>query len=151
MDTGDEVIQMEIDSEVEAVQPLLERFGLPANPNDADEIRALLRKEIHNAYEEGISCWMRLLCVQLFSIGDPADAILIWQAKSCNFDTMMGLQVAFLCGAGISRTKDYLRAMGTDDAVAALEYIEDCEQKHNFDGFNPQECVDDNRRYYELD
>jgi hypothetical protein len=64
---------------------------------------------------------------------DVADAPLLWRAKSVSFDTHMGLQVAFLVGAGVAETVGYLRGLGTPEGAKAAEYIEECRACGNLD------------------
>ena len=90
----------------EGVDAALCRFGLPAKRVDRPAITAALEEQIRlEADEVGDQFLMRLLCAQLFSLGAVEDSLLIWRAKRCNFDTHCGIDVQFLCGAGLERTK----------------------------------------------
>src|SRR5690349_9772025 len=113
-----------MDGEREAVREVYERYGLPAAPADRADIVATLEEEIRReATAEGDHFLMRLLCALLFSLGRVEDALLIWRAKSCNRDTMFGIDVEFLCGAGLPETKAFLAGVGTPAAEEALEYL----------------------------
>ena len=102
----------------EGVNAALARFGLPARPEDRDAIIAALDEQVRlEADEEGDQFLMRLLCVQLFSLGQVEDSLRVWRAKLCNFDTHCGIDVQFVCGAGLEPTKAYLRHVGGDDAL----------------------------------
>src|SRR3712207_2508372 len=112
----------------EGVNAALARFGLPAQPADRPAIIAALAEQIRlEADEAGDQFLMRLLCAQLFSLGVVEDSLLVWRAKSCNFDTRCGSDVQFLCGGGREQTRECLRREGSDDALAALDYLARCE------------------------
>src|SRR5579885_1101550 len=66
------------------VDEALDRFGLPADPKHRGQIRQLLVEQIQKQIDDdddGDQSLMRLLCAQLFSIGNVEDALIIWQAK----------------------------------------------------------------------
>jgi len=87
----------------------LQEFGLPASPLDRQAIRHLLEVETDQERRgKGQPEILRTLCGQLFSIGNVEDSLLIWQAKTSSFDSMCGLDVQFLCGAGLDATKAFL-------------------------------------------
>src|SRR4029077_198220 len=87
----------------------LQEFGLPASAKSRDDIRRLLEAETERELrEEGQEEILRTLCVQLFSIGEVEDALLIWRAKGSSFDMWCGLDIQFLCGAGLEATKMFL-------------------------------------------
>lgn len=133
------------------VEAALGRFGLPARPADRDEILAALDDQVRReADEEGDHFLMRLLCAQLFSLGRVEDALAVWRAKSCNFDTHCGIDVTLLCGAGLGPTKVFLSAAGPEGA-AALAYLCDCEAAGDFAAFGVESAVADLRRFYRPD
>jgi hypothetical protein len=136
----------------EGVNAALARFGLPARPEDRDTIVAALDEQVKlEADEEGDQFLMRLLCVQLFSLGQVEDSLRVWRAKSCNFDTHCGIDVQFVCGAGLEPTKAYLRHVGGDDALDALDYLVKCEAGGDFAGFSPERVIDAERAVYKFD
>jgi hypothetical protein len=129
----------------------LHRFGLPADPQHREQIRTLLSEEIEKeAEEEGDQFLMRLLCAQLFSIGKVEDAEIVWLAKSCNFDTMLGIDVQMLCGAGLQETKALFGSIDSDEAKEALTYIEECEKSGDFDRFPIEQALTAYRHFYGL-
>ena len=133
----------------EGVDAALARFGLPARPEDRDAIITALNEQMAlEADEVGDQFLMRLLCAQLFSLGRVEDSLRVWRAKSCNFDTHCGIDVQFVCGAGLEPTKAYLRAVGGDDASDALDYLAKCEAGGDFDGFSPELVVQQARAFY---
>lgn len=133
------------------VDDALDRFGLPADPKHRGQIRQLLVEQIQKQIDDdddGDQSLMRLLCAQLFSIGNVEDALIIWQAKSCNFDTMLGIDVQLLCGAGLSETKIFFSSIDSDEAREATRYIEDCEKSGDFDRFPIERGLPEYRRFY---
>jgi len=129
------------------VNAALGRFGLPAKPADRQAIITALEEQIRLESDEvGDQFLMRLLCAQLFSLGMVEDSLLVWQAKSCNFDTHCGIDVQFLCGAGLEPTKEFLRRGGSDDALDALDYIAKCES--DFAGFSVEGVLQQAREFY---
>ena len=130
----------------------LKRFGLPAKAGFRDVIRALLEQQIvieakQEVFEPEI---LRTLCVQLFSIGVAEDSLLIWKAKNCNFDAACGLDIQFLCGAGLQATKDFLSASTDSQAAKALDYVLGCEEAGDFEEWSPGKWIDYYRKYYRL-
>lgn len=127
----------------------LQKFGLPAELQDRGEIRRHLALEIERERqgESGVEM-LRTLCLQLFSLGYPEDALLIWEAKQSSFDAGCGLDVQFLCGAGLSLTKDYLARTRASDAAAILSYLAKCEEAGDFVEWTPQATLDTWRTYY---
>jgi hypothetical protein len=135
----------------EGVEAALGRFGLPANPCDRDELIRLLRQELQREEdEEGDQFLMRLVCAQLFSIGLVEDTLIIWEAKSCCFDTLLSIDVQFLCGAGLDRTKDFLRELNTDSALEALDYVKKCEAGGDFTGFSVEQQLAETKEFYRV-
>jgi hypothetical protein len=129
-----------------------QNFGLPASPHHRAELRKLLAKEIEleERGESGEEEMLRTLCLQLFSLGIVEDALLIWEAKQSSFDAQCGLDVQFLCGAGLAATKAFLAGSAAPSASAALEYLAECEQTGDFADWTPQATIDWYRRYYGL-
>ena len=129
----------------------LQKFGLPASPHHRAEIRQLLAEEIERE-ERGESGdeMLRTLCVQLFSLGVAEDALLIWDAKRSSFDAGFGVDVQFLCGAGLSVTREFLARSGAPTAAAAFEYLTECVQAGDFDDWSPQSSIEQYRDYYGL-
>jgi hypothetical protein len=130
----------------------LQKFGLPASPGCRMEIRNCLSDELQRERNEaGDQELMRALCAQLFSLGVLEDSLLIWEAKACNFDTMCGIDVQFLCGAGLDLTKDYLATLKSPDAIEALNYLAQCEAGGDFAEFTREKWTAYTRSYYGLD
>ncbi|WP_035613618.1 hypothetical protein [Haloferula sp. BvORR071] len=131
----------------------LQAFGLPAAPAHRDELRRLLAAatELEASGEGAGEEVLRTLCVQLFSIGRVEDSLLIWAAKQSSFDAGCGLDVQFLCGAGLGATKQHLREhSSTPGASQALSYLSACEQAGDFTDWTPQVTIAYHRNYYGL-
>jgi len=129
----------------------LQEFGLPASSHHRDDICRLLTEEIEREKRgESGEEMLRSLCLQLFSLGIAEDALLIWDAKQSSFDAGCGLDVQFLCGAGLVTTKEYLARSGAPSASAVLEYLTECEQSGDFADWTPQATIDQYRSYYGL-
>ncbi|QJE96450.1 hypothetical protein [Luteolibacter luteus] len=133
----------------------LERFGLPAGPGHREALLVLLDEERNKAAQDkadhdGDPDLLRCLCAQLVSIGDVRDSLPIWRAKSASFNLMSGLDVQFLCGAGVDATRDYLGSIGTEESGKALEYLDQCVAAGDFDAWTPDQCVSSYRRYFGL-
>ena len=127
-------------------------FGLPPQQENRLEIRQLLVDEIRREEnEEGDQFLMRLLCAQLFALGCVEDSLLIWQAKSCNFDTMLGIDVQFLCVSGLEKAKKFFTGVGSEEATSALAYIEDCEKGGDFKRYPVDVALEAARKCYKAD
>jgi hypothetical protein len=98
-------------------------------PEDRPLIVELIENQIarHTGPYGGYSDDFGFCAFLLASRRNVADAPLLWRAKSVSFDTHMGLQVAFLVGAGVVETVAYLRSLGTPEGTQAAEYIEECQ------------------------
>lgn len=130
----------------------IKQFGLPAAQEHRNAIRAVFEAEmVKEADEEGDHELIKCLSIQLFSIGNVEDSMLIWQAKSDSFDLMCGLDVQFLCGAGVDDTREYLRSQDSESAAEALKCLEECIATGDFDGWTPDKWVRYYRFYYHLD
>lgn len=129
----------------------LERFGLPSDPSHRDELLILLDEERHKAAQEDADPdLLRCLCAQLVSIGDVRDSLPIWQVKSATFDLMCGLDIQFLCGAGVDATRAYLGSVGSEESGEALEYLDKCVAAGDFIDWTPDQCVSYYRSYFGL-
>lgn len=129
----------------------LEKFGLPASSAYRDEIRKLLKEETEKERRgQSGEEMLRTLCLQLFSLGISEDALLIWDAKQSSFDAGCGLDIQFLCGAGLSATKEFLARSSAPAAAAALKRLSECEITGDFADWTPQSTIEEYRYYYGL-
>ncbi|CAN0506154.1 unnamed protein product [Discosporangium mesarthrocarpum] len=74
--------------------------------------------------------WCALL---LCGLGDPSDALPLWNAKQTNMDTGAGLDIQFLVGAGVDATVEHLLSLGSPPASDAAEEIRACEAAGDFE------------------
>jgi hypothetical protein len=93
---------------------------------------------------------LRTLTLQLFSIGEVEDSLLIWNAKQSSFDACFTVDIQTICGAGLAKTKEYLAQLTDISAKEALEYLIECEQSGDFRGWKPQTSIDAYREYYAI-
>lgn len=109
-------------------------------PEDRPLVVQLIEDQIarHTGPDSGYSDDFGFCAFLLASRRDVADAPLLWRAKSVSFDTHMGLQVAFLVGAGVAETVAYLSGLGTPEGAQAAEYIEECRARGNLDRLDEQ-------------
>jgi len=129
----------------------LRRYGLIPEDADLVEIRHLLACEAEaerrgTGRKEDLAL---LCCVQLFSRGQLDDVLRIWDAKRAGMDLGAYLDVQLLCGAGMDATKAYLAKNGSEEALDALYYIEECEQAGDFEGFSPDDFLRGYRSYFD--
>jgi hypothetical protein len=130
----------------------LQRFGIPAAPADRESILLALKEAVTNvALGKEDAELIRCLSVQLMSIGDVRDSMSLWKAKSGSFDLMCGMDVHFLCGAGVDETMEYLRSLGTGEAKEALDYLNDTVLAGDFEDWSPAIWTGKYRSYYGLD
>lgn len=127
----------------------LAQFGLPADIADRDAIRAAFVAELTrpDMDHELILC----LAVQLFSIGEVADSLLIWQAKRRNMDLGWSIDVHLLCGAGVEATRTYLSSSAEEAAQQAFEHLEACIAEGDFAEWSVGGWVASYQSYYGLD
>jgi hypothetical protein len=137
-----------MDDEWKQVTAALNRFGLPARQADRTDIIAALHEQIRlakaGAEDQDL---MRLLCAQLFSLGVVEDSLLVWEAKSANFDCHMAISVRFLCGAGYDQTKHFLNLRDDEAARDALKYISGCDP--DFADFSVEHVVRNAQAYFQ--
>jgi hypothetical protein len=128
---------------------ILARFGLVPRAEDLPEIRALLETATADKSRDwGES--LKTLCIQLFSAGEPSDALLIYKAKMSSFDAACYIDIQLVCGAGIERTKAFLRGCPEPEAEKLLDDLESCISSGDFEGFTPAGYLELYRRYYGL-
>lgn len=129
----------------------LQRFGIPADPGHRESILSALEEAVANVASGNEDAGLiRCLSVQLMSIGEVRDSILLWRAKSASFDLMCGMDIHFLCGAGVDETTEYLRDLGTMEAKEAWQYLKDAVAAGDFDDWSPGIWIDRYRKYYGL-
>ncbi len=128
---------------------LLARFGLNPVAADLPEVRRLVEAAIADSDRDSNEP-LKLLCIQLFSAGIPTDALLIYKAKMSSFDAACYIDIQLVCGAGFEETKAFLLASSAPEAQALLAALQASSRAGDFDGFAPQQHLDEYRRYYGL-
>jgi hypothetical protein len=128
----------------------LQKYGLVPSDEALPDVRALLAREADAERndlprEDDLAL---LCCVQLFSRGYLEDVLRIWDAKRSGFDLGTYLDIQLLCGAGLEATKRFLSSQEGKTAADALQYLQECEQAGDFDGFSPDAYLEDYRRYF---
>lgn len=115
------------------------------------------RLEILQLYNEEISIeniddheYLKTLCILLFSIGDVRDSLLVWKAKSKDFDAGAYIDIQLLCGAGLQQTKSFLEDENTIDSKKALEYLVKTETTGDFEDFDKEKVINFYKNYYRV-
>ena len=120
-------------------------------PSALPELRNILIAEINKegrSQGEGDTELMKLLCIQIFIIGEISDTLLIWQAKQASMDAGASIDATLLCIKGLSETKLFLQEKESGEAKAALKYIEKCESAGDFESFNKKKIIEQYEDYY---
>ncbi len=130
----------------------LSRFGLRPGQDQLAEVRETLAKETAaETQHQGSSDTdlMKLCCVQIFNVGTPSDALLVWRAKTASMDADGSIDIQLLCGQGLEPTKAYLAGLGTEESKAALKRLAACEEAGDFKEFSVADWANFYARYYE--
>lgn len=131
---------------MDQLEQVIDTYGLIPQIEHIHTIRTLLQEECANSQREDHE-YMRLLCVQLFSLGQLEDTRLIWQAKRLSMDSFVMIDVQLLCGAGLEQTKLYLLDID-EEATAELAYLEKCESAGDFEEFSKEVWMKQAKLYY---
>ena len=129
----------------------LRRFGTSPAHEQLEEIRAVLDAETQRerqAQGRGDTQIMRLCCFLLFRAGLLEDVPRIWRAKTSSMDADASIDLQLLCGAGLERTKKYLRELGSDEAEAASRRLLTNEVSGELDGFSVDVYAASQEAYY---
>jgi hypothetical protein len=129
---------------------ILARFGLTPVADDLREIRRLIQAETADAGRAS-NAPLLLLCIQLFSAGDPRDALLIYEAKMSSFDAGCCIDIELVCGAGLEATEHFLRSNSAPEAKELFDRLQEDKSAGVFDRFSPQQHLAFYQRYYGLD
>lgn len=122
-----------LDSNEDFREEVCQRLNQDVSQADRALVVYLLEQEILSREEDwGVYENMKLCAYMLFKLGHVEDALLIWKAKSTNFDTFSGLDVQLLAGGGLDETIAYLRAAADPEAVKAAQYIQECRAAGDF-------------------
>jgi hypothetical protein len=66
---------------------------------------------------------MRICAAQLWHAGAVEDALLVHRARRTSMDATGAVDGQLMLGAGVARTKEYLTALGTDEAREILDDV----------------------------
>jgi hypothetical protein len=66
---------------------------------------------------------MRICAAQLWHGGVVEDALLVHRARRTSMDAAGAVDAQMMLGAGVARTKEYVAALGTDEAREILDDI----------------------------
>jgi hypothetical protein len=131
----------------EQVNAQLEKYTLNPDPKFAEEIREIIRQEIANEKREDNEI-LNLSCMQLFSLGEAKDSLLIYKAKMSSFDASLYLDIQLLCGAGLEETKDFLAKQNTPETKEVLDHLLICEKGGEFDEFSVESQTKWHHQYF---
>ena len=130
----------------------LQKFGLPSSAEHREAILDAIESQLNMVFEGDPDAELgRCLVAQLFSIGAVEDSLVIWRMKSSGFDCACGIDVQFVCGAGVDETIRFLEQSNDPDAAEALDYLRGCIGSGDFDSWTPAIHVGYYRYYYGLD
>ena len=92
---------------------------------DRDFVRYLLEQEISlQTVLWAVNHTIQTCVEMLYQFEQLEDSLLIWKAKTTNFDTSIAVDVEGMLGAGLDNTIRFLKEQGTQEALDALVYIE---------------------------
>jgi hypothetical protein len=128
---------------------LLARFGLVPIAADLAEVRGLIEALIADDGRDSNEP-LKTLCIQLFSAGNPADALLIYKAKTSSFDAGCYIDIHLVCGAGLEPTKAFLCGSSDPKAKELLASLQNSISAGDFDDFTPEQQLNFYRHYYGL-
>jgi hypothetical protein len=80
----------------------------------------------------GLHETLLLVCYLLGLARQIEDCLLIWNAKTTDFDTFCGLDIQLVVFAGVDETITYLEMQDCEEAKEALEYIHECNKAGDF-------------------
>lgn len=97
-------------------------------------VQSVQKQEI--TYHQRIWCILdsiQLCSFMMFQLAHVEDVPLLWQAKQANYDTLLGLDIQLLVGAGVEETLHYLQQVSEGWAVEAASYIQQCQAGGDFE------------------
>src|SRR5882762_5775666 len=113
---------------------VLKELNLTLTDQDRPFIHYLLEQEIlyHRAVPGGVDESIKLCAYLLFRLGHVEDSLIIWRAKTTNFDTHCGVDAQLLVAAGVENTLTWLKQQTSEDAPGAVNWIEECAKTGDF-------------------
>jgi len=97
-------------------------------------VLALLDELIRIRRESGLlGDHLMLACYLLGLHNQVEDCLKVWEAKRVDFDSYCYIDNQLLPFAGVEETISYLKTQTSDEAIAALKYVEECKEAGDFD------------------
>lgn len=131
----------------EQIYEHLEKYGVSPDTTYAEELRKNIRQETNNEAREDNEL-LKLYCIQLFSMRNIEDSLLIWRAKESSFDAHCYIDIQLVCGAGLDETKDFAANRNTPEANELLEYLLQCENSGDFEDFSVESKIKEYQYYF---
>jgi hypothetical protein len=117
------------------------------DPADRPLIIELLRQEIGLRREERGAFDDLFCCAFLLALKRQlVDVLLLWEAKTVDFDANVGLDVQLLVFCGVDETLRFLAGQPGSGSMDAAKYIRACRAAGDFDAMD--EYVAATRRYF---
>lgn len=66
----------------------------------------------------------------------PKDSLLIWKAKTVDFDTYCGHDIQLIAGGGVDATVEFLNSDGSKEGKDALDYLIGCVKAGDFENID---------------
>jgi hypothetical protein len=109
----------------------LSSYGLRVGTEMLPTVRATLIRETRHEADTyagrdsvpGNTSLMRICAAQLWHGGAVEDALLVHRARRTSMDATGAVDAELMLGAGVARTKQYLTALGTEEAKEALDAV----------------------------
>lgn len=104
----------QLDSETKnKINEIKSEFALELYQSHIVEDRPLIHYLLYQQIEElkkswGVPCALKACTIILFKLRQAEDSIFIWEAKTCNSDTLFSIDVQLLLGAGVKETIAFL-------------------------------------------
>ena len=131
---------MDIYDEYERVaDQYLTAYGLRVSTDMLPAVRELLVRETWHEADlytgrgavPGNTSLMRICAAQLWHAGAVEDALLVHRARRTSMDATGAVDAELMLGAGLTHTKDYFTALGTDEAREVLDDIACVEEPYD--------------------
>ncbi|MGC4837942.1 hypothetical protein ACLQ3D_25910 [Micromonospora vinacea] len=117
----------------------LAAYGLRVSDDQVPIIRNILVRETRHEADTyaglgsvpGNTQLMRICAIQLWHAGAVEDVLLVHRARGTSMDATGAVDVELMLGAGVATTKEYLAALGTEEAQGILDEIAWVEESYD--------------------
>lgn len=117
----------------------LAAYGLRVRDDQVPIIRNILVRETRHEADTyvglgtvpGNTQLMRICAIQLWHAGAVEDVLLVHRARGTSMDATGAVDVELMLGAGVATTKEYLAALGTEEAQGILDEIAWVEESYD--------------------